>query len=183
RGREARCLLAGAGAVVERAGGGEADGAGGHGAVRQGGHGGDVVVGGRLPGHGPGTHGVDPEGAVGDIGGAVDVAPAALEGVEILGEAGPVPRQALVERRAGDVLHALHEGHEAIPVGGADGSEADAAVAEHDGGDALSRGREQVLVPRRLPVVVGVDVDPAGGDEGAGGVDLLPAPAGDGPDL
>src|SRR5205823_3331334 len=83
----------------------------------------------------------------------------------------------------GDVLHALHEADEPVPVKGADGGEADAAIAEHDGGHTRVGGREQVRVPRGLAVVVGVDVDPARRHQGPGGVDLLPAPTADRADL
>ena len=56
--------------------------------------------------------------------------------------------------------------------------EADPAVAHHHGGDAVPRRRGEVVVPGGLAVVVGVDVDEAGGDQGAVGVDLrAPAPS------
>ena len=61
--------------------------------------------------------------------------------------------------------------------------EADAAVAHHDGGDAVPARRRELLVPGGLAVVVGVDVDEAGRDERAVGVDLLAAAAVDRPDL
>ena len=44
---------------------------------------------------------------------------------------------------------------------GRTGREADAAVAHHDGGDAVPRRRQQAAVPGGLAVVVGVDVDEA----------------------
>jgi hypothetical protein len=55
--------------------------------------------------------------------------------------------------------------------------EADAAVAHHDRGDAVRRRRDEPMVPGGLAVVVRVDVDEAGRDGQAAGVDLLaPAP-------
>ena len=55
---------------------------------------------------------------------------------------------------------------------GGHGREADAAVAHHDGGDAVPARRREQRVPGGLAVVVRVDVDEAGGDERAVGVDL-----------
>ena len=65
---------------------------------------------------------------------------------------------------------------------GAHRREPDAAVAEHDGGDAVGgRGLEGV-VPGDLAVVVGVQVEEAGGDDGAVGVDDLACRVADGAD-
>src|SRR5690606_7336674 len=81
-------------------------------------------------------------------------------------------RQAFVQGGAGDVLDAFHELDEAAVIGGSHRGEADAAVAHHHRGDALPRRRRQLAVPGGLAVIVGVDVDEAGGDECAVGVDL-----------
>ena len=129
------------------------------------------------------AHHVEAQRAVGHVGGEVDVVVAAVERVEELGERLPGPRQALVERGAGDVLHALHELDEPVVVGGPHRREADAAVAGHDGGDAVPRRRDEAVVPGGLAVVVHVDVDEARGDEQAVGVELLGGAAVDAPDL
>ena len=52
------------------------------------------------------------------------------------------------------------------------GAKPDAAVAHRDRGDAVQRRRRDDRVPGDLAVEVGVDVDEAGGDERAVGVDL-----------
>src|SRR5690606_34029883 len=57
------------------------------------------------------------------------------------------------------------------------GREADAAIAHHDRGDTVPARRRHFGVPRRLPVIMGVDVDEARGDDLAAGVDFLCAPA------
>ena len=98
---------------------------------------------------------------MGHLGGEVDVVGAAVERVEELGEGLPGPRQALVQRGAGDVLDALHQLDEALVVGRADRREADAAVAGDDRGDAVPRRRAEPVVPGGLAVVVHVDVDEA----------------------
>ena len=92
--------------------------------------------------------------------------------VEVLGERLPLPRQALVEGDAGDVLDALHQLDQAVVVGRAHRREPDAAVAHHGRRDAVPARRGQLGVPRGLAVVVGVDVDEARRDQGAVGVDL-----------
>ena len=62
---------------------------------------------------------------------------------------------------ARDVLDAFHQLDEPVVVGRAHRREADAAVADDDGRDAVPRRRDHALAPRRLAVVVGVDVDEA----------------------
>ena len=150
---------------------------------RQGGHRLDVLGRGHLALRAPLAHHVEAQRAVGHVGGEVDVVGAAVEGVEELGERLPRPRQALVERGAGDVLDALHQLDEAVVVGRPHRREADAAVAGHDGGDAVPGRRDEPVVPGGLAVVVHVDVDEAGRDEQAVGVELLGGGAVDPPDL
>ena len=84
----------------------------------------------------------------------------------------PVPRQALVQRRAGDVLNALHQLHETLVVGVVHGSEPDTTVAEHHRGDAVPRRRLHRGLPGRLAVVVGVHIDKARCNECSVSVDL-----------
>ncbi len=55
------------------------------------------------------------------------------------------------------------------------GGDREAAVAGHDGGDAVVARRRERRVPEHLGVVVGVDVDEAGAHDAAGGVELLVA--------
>src|SRR5262249_61314722 len=83
----------------------------------------------------------------------------------VLTERFPSPRDAGGHGGAGDVLHALHEEHEIVAIGGTAGGEADAAVAHHHGGDAVVARRRAEPVPRDLRVEMGVDVDEAGRDE------------------
>src|SRR5581483_6066509 len=68
-------------------------------------------------------------------------------------------------------------------VGGLARREADAAIAHHRRRHAVLRGRRDVLAPGDLAVVMGVDVDKAGRDQLAPGVDLFPALACDLADL
>ena len=108
-------LLAGAGAVVDRAGGGEADRPGQERLVGEAAHLGDLVGGGvGLVVGAPLPHHVGAQGGVGHLGADVEGVGPAVDRVEVLGEGLPVPRQALVEGRAGDVLHALHQGDEEV---------------------------------------------------------------------
>ena len=131
-----------------------------------------VVVGAAV------AHHVAAQRGVGHLGAEVDGLRGGVERVEVLGEGLPLPGDALVQRGAGDVLDALHQGDQPLVAVGAHRGEADAAVAHHDGGDAVPGGGAEDGVPAGLAVVVGVDVDPAGRDDEALGVDLAPARAG-----
>src|SRR3546814_9177387 len=57
------------------------------------------------------------------------------------------------------------------------GREADTAIAHDDGGDAVPARRGHFGIPRRLTVIMGVDVDEAGSDDLAACVDFLGASA------
>ena len=137
------------------------------------------LVGRDLVGVGVLAEHVGAQRGVGHLGGDVDGAGHLLERVEVLAEGLPPPVDALVERGAGDVLDRLHELDEEVLLAGPQRGEADAAVAHDDRGRAVPRRRRHLGVPGDLAVVVGVDVDPAGGDEIAAGVDLVAAVVGD----
>ncbi len=126
----------------------------------------------------PLAHNIDAQRMVRDLRRNVDGARHLLQHVEEVREALPVPFQAFGQRDAGNILHALHQIDQRLVMLLADRGEADAAIAEQDGGGAVPGRRREHRVPGRLAVVMGVDVDPAGGDEMAGGVDVAPGRAG-----
>ena len=103
-----------------------------------------------------------------DVGRDIDRVPAGVEQIEILREALPTPRDALVECCAGNVLDALHQLHQPFLLAGADRGETDAAVAGNHGGDTVPARRLEQAVPCGLTVVVSVDVDEAGRDDETG---------------
>src|SRR3546814_6590941 len=76
-----------------------------------------------------------------------------------------------------NILDAFHQADQPVVAVGPRGREADAAIAHDDGGDAVPTRRRHFLVPRRLSVIMGMDVDEAGGDDPAARVDLF-APGG-----
>ena len=137
-----------------------------------GGHGRDVLGGGGLVPGAPLPHHVGPHRAVGDLGADVERLGRALHGVEVLGEGLPVPADALGQRGAGDVLDALHQADQPLVAVRVHRREADAAVAHDHGGDAVPARRREQRVPGDLAVEVGVDVDEAGGDQQAVGVEV-----------
>ena len=112
----------------------------------------------------------------------IDVAAPGRQGVEIVGEALPVPRHAFAHHQLGNVLDAFHDLHQRVAVGGPAGREADAAVAHQHRRHAMAGGGREPLVPGRLPVIVGVDVDEARCHREPLGVDLLAAGAWDAAD-
>ena len=123
------------------------------------------------------AHHEDAQRVVRDLRADIDRPRHPVERVEIFGEAFPIPFEALGERRAGDVLDRLHQVDEALAVLLADRSEADAAITEQDRRYAMPRRRRQHRVPGCLAVIVGMDIDPAGGDEQTVRLDLALAAA------
>ena len=166
-------------AVVHRARGREAKRAGAHGLAGQFAHLRDVLRIGRLQARGAFAHHVDAQRAVGQLRRDVDVARAGVQVVQILTEGLPLPLEAFVKRRAGNVFDAFHQLDQAVVIGGAHRGKADSAVAHHRGGHAVQAGGLHAVGPGGLAVVVGVDVDEARRDEFAAGVDLVGARAGE----
>jgi hypothetical protein len=79
-----------------------------------------------------------------------------------------------VERGTGNVLDAFHRFDDPVVVVTPAGREPDATIAHHDRRHAMPRRRPQPVVPRDLAVVVGVDVDEAGRDDGTASIDHAP---------
>ena len=79
-----------------------------------------------------------------------------------------------LERHA---LDAREHAHQVVARPGRERRDREAAVAADHGRDAVERARRERRVPEGLRVVVGVDVDEAGRDDEARGVDRLRAPA------
>ena len=141
--------------------------------LHQRGHPRDVVGGRGLVARAALAHHVGAHRAVRDLRADVHHVRHRRDEVEVLGERLPAPAHALGERGAGDVLDALHERDEPLALVGVHGREADAAVAHDDRRDAVPRRRREVRVPGDLAVVVAVDVDEAGRDDEAVGVERL----------
>ena len=116
---------------------------------------------------------ISPHGAMRDVRGDVDRVLSAIKEIEVVGVALPTPRDADVERRAGNVLDPFGDCDQPVLAALAHGRKTNPATAEHDGSDAMSGGRQQVAVPRDLPVVMSVNVDKARGEQLTGDVDRL----------
>ena len=95
----------------------------------------------------------------------------AVDAVEPLAEGVPVPRGARLQRVEGHAFDGGHHAHHVVDVLVGNRRDGEAAVAADHGGDAVERRRRDSGVPQDLRVVVGVDVDEAGGDDEAVGVD------------
>jgi hypothetical protein len=131
----------------------------------------DVVVARRLVGGTAVAHDEAAQGSVGDLRSDVDHAWLGGQRVEVLGVAGPLPRDALDHRAAGDVLDPLHQLDQPLVSICCGGCEADAAVAHDHRGDPVPTRGCQPRVPRGLRVVVRVHIDEAGSHQQAVGVD------------
>ena len=168
--------------VVERARGGETQSAGAHTRRRKRGHG-RVVLGRRgLSLHAPLAHDEDAHRRMRHLRRDVEVIGPGVERIHVLLEALPGPRQPFVQHGTGDVLDALHELHQRLPLVGPAGSEADAAVADHRGGDAVPGRRRNPAAPGGLRIVMRVGVDEARRHDHAARIDLLVARTEIGPD-
>ena len=174
-GAQGRDVLAVGRAVVERARGREAERAGAQAFGRELGHAPAILLGRRLAVGAALAHHIDAQRGVRHLGGDVDVVAAGGDRIEEVREAVPVPRQAFGQHDLGDVLHALHQVDQHVVLVGVAGREADAAIAEQHGGDAVPGRGRQPVAPGHLRIVVGVDVDEARRDQLAARVDLLGA--------
>ena len=129
--------LAGRRLVRVGARGGEAERTGLQRLARHAAHRVDVVGGGLLAVDRALAHHVDAQRMVRHLRRDIDRARHAVQRVEVLREAFPVPLQAFRQRDAGDFLHRLHQADQRVVMLAAHRREADAAVAEQDGGDAV----------------------------------------------
>jgi hypothetical protein len=98
---------------------------------------------------------------------------APLGGIQIFGEALPIPGDAPVQDRERNALDIDQVAHRDLARLGFAGRDAHAAIAHDDRGDAVPTRWADRRVPADLRVVMGVRVDEAGGDDEAGGVDRL----------
>ena len=96
----------------------------------------------------------------------------ALQLAQVLGEAGPVPRHAVLQRHQGHALDLGHHPADVVVVLGLDRGQGEAAVAADDRRHAVEVGGRGGGVPEQLGVVVGVGVDDARGHDQTLGVEL-----------
>ena len=172
-GAQGRDAAAVGGAVIERARGREAERAGAQAFDGELGHAPAIRLGGRLAIGAALAHHIDAQRGVRHLGRDIDVVATRGDGIEVVGEAVPVPRQALGHHDFGNVLDALHQVDQHVVLVVVAGREADAAVAQQHGRGAVPRRRRQPVAPGHLRVVVRVHVDEARRDELAARVDLL----------
>ena len=154
--------------VPVEAGGGEAEGTGPEGAAGDAAHLGHVLARGVVVA--ALAHYIVADGDMGRLGSDVHRV-RGIDVVEVFGEGLPAPRDAVVQRRAGYVLDALHQFDQFAFGARPHRGEADPAIAHHDGSDPVPAARRHLFVPTDLAVVVGVDVHEAGGQQVAFGID------------
>ncbi len=97
----------------------------------------------------------------------------AVEAADPVGEALPVPVEAVLEGRQVHALDLGHEPPEVVAVTGLEGCDGEPAVPADHGRDPMDVRRRRVGVPEQLRVVVRVRVDQTGGDDAAGRIDDL----------
>ncbi len=130
-----------AGAVVQRARGGEAERTRFNRAAGDAAHGGNLFAGGRFAVGATLAHDVHAQRRVRDLGCEVDVVRTGFERAQEFGERLPVPLQAFGQHDPGDVLDTLHEAYQHAVIVRPAGCEANAAVAHHRRGHTVPGGR------------------------------------------
>ena len=178
-GLQRRREVAGRGAVVEGARGREAQRAGAHGVAGERRH--RLVVLGRrgIAARAAFAHHIDAQRRVRQLRADIHVEAALRQPVHVIRKAFPGPGNAGAQHRLGNILDAFHQLDQPDMIGRPARREADAAIAHDRRGDAVLRRGRDVLAPGDLAVIMGVDVDKAGRDQFAPGVDLFLALARD----
>ena len=107
------------------------------------------------------AHGIAAQGRVRHLRADIDHMRQPLQRIEVLRKALPVEGQTFGQYRPGDVLDAFHQIDQEVGRAAAQRRESYAAVAKERGGHSMDRGRSELRIPDRLPVVMGMDVDEA----------------------
>ncbi len=110
---------------------------------------------------------------MGDIGADVHVILTRAQEIEKFGEGFPFPGNPLRHHHAGDILNPFHQTDEVVMIVRSAGRETDAAVAHDRGCHAMGGGGGEPLRPGGLRVIMRMDIDKAGRDQLAAGVDDL----------
>ena len=138
-------------------------------------HFGDVVVRRHSSGRFAVAQHISAHCTVRDMRADIDGARHPFQLVEIFGETFPVPRHPLGQCRAGNILNPFHQADQPFAAFGLSRGEANAAIAHHDSGNTVPARWSHFGVPCSLPIIMGMDVNKAGGDNFAAGIDLFAA--------
>ena len=162
------------GAVFQVLVGGYTEGSGLHGVVENLLHLVQFIIGdrGALTGRDHAQH-VAAQGREGDKAADVDAETLLVEAVHVFREGFPVPAHSLAHGLQRDGLDAVHHPHIEVPVFGAGGSEAEAALADGERRNTKPAGQRGIGVPVELGIVVGVQVYGARGHDAAAGVQFF----------
>ena len=85
------------------------------------------------------AHHIDAKRRMRQLRGEIDIALPLLYRVEILGKSFPIPRHAFGHHNFGNILDPFHQPDEQVTVIRFHRGESDAAIAHHDGRDAVAR--------------------------------------------
>ena len=170
---ECRRVIAGRGAVVQRARGREAERAGAHRVARQCRHRLVVVGRGGIAARAAFAHHIDAQCCVRQLRADIHVEISLRQPLHVVRKAFPGPGNAGAQHRLRNILDAFHQLDQPAMIARPAWRETDAAIAHDRRGDAVLRGGRDVLAPGDLAVVMGVNVDKAGRHQFAPGVDLF----------
>ena len=172
-------MCAGAGKMFEQTRTGKANRAGIHRFTHESRHLRDIVRRRRLMVDRAVAHDKDAQGGMGDVAGHIHSIFARRQTIQIIGESFPIPVQPFIKNDAGDFFDAFHQLDQRLLMLRQHGSKADAAISANRCGHAMREARVEPVIPEELAVIMGVDVDKAGGDDGASCVNFLARCTGD----
>ena len=152
---------------------GEAEGARLHRLADNVGHAFHLIFG-RFTFHRICAHNIGADGGMARQNGQVDGAAPFLNGIHIFAKAlkRPFGAEPFGKRIKGHAFHLFKGTHDVCPVFGPCRGNTEAAVADDGGCDAMPGGDGQHFVPDDLRIIMGVDIDKAGGNGQAGCVDF-----------
>ena len=182
-GKGAGDMRTGAGEMFKQPRAGKANRACIHGFTHKGRHLRDIICRCRLMVDCTITHNEHPQWGVRNVASDVHRVFASRQPVEIIGEGLPIPVQSFIKDDAGDFLDSFHQLDQRLLMLGQHGGKTNAAIAANRGGHAMREAGVEPVVPQKLAVIMGVDVDKAGGDNRASGVDHFARIARNGADL
>ena len=102
----------------------------------------------------------------------VHVELALTEKIQVIGKRLPLPSNAFMQRSARNVFNAFHQFDQQVVIRMSHRCEPHAAVTHDHGGNPMMARRRHAIRPRRLTIIMGVNIDKAGRYQATRRIDL-----------